>query len=180
MRKVLLALATSLVIAAPAAARDFAGPYVGAGVTLDNVQGSGPNEGLGASGVGGTVFAGYDMPLSNKVFAGVEGNIDLYSADADLGGVTVKAKWSWGLSARLGYKLNDSTGLYTRVGYARAKVGASGPGFSESTWGDGVRYGAGLETRVTQAVSLRAEFTQFNYSHDIINNQGTMGVVFGF
>ena len=61
---------------------DFAGPYVGAGVTLDDIQGSGPDEGAGA----------------------------------------------WGVGARLGYKLNDSTVLYSRVGYARGEFGVKGCG----------------------------------------------------
>ena len=179
MRKFLLPLVASIVIASPAAARDFAGPYVGAGVTLDNVQGSGPNEGLGVSGIGGTIFLGYDLPLGEKAFAGVEANADLASADDDAN-TGLEAKWGWGVSGRLGYKLNDSTAAYARVGYARGQFGVKGCGKACNSWGDAVRYGAGLETSVSQNVSLRAEFSQYNFESDVINNQVSVALSYGF
>lgn len=173
MKFYVLAAAVSAVVAvAPASARDFNGGYAGVALALDNFQGSGSAEGIGFSGVGASGFAGYDVPLSTNVFAGVEANIDVNTADVD---GLIDAKWGWGVSGRLGTKLNDSTGLYARVGYAREKLSAGG-----SSWFDGVRYGAGIETAVTENVSVRAEFSQFNYESDLINNQGTLGVVFSF
>ncbi|GLT01052.1 hypothetical protein GCM10007897_24430 [Sphingobium jiangsuense] len=175
MKSVVFAAAVSaaVVVAAPACARDFNGGYAGVALALDNFQTSGDFEGLGFSGVGASGFAGYDVPVSTNMFVGVEGNIDVHSADLQ---DVLDAKWGWGVSARLGGKLNDSTGLYARVGYARAKIGDD----VDSFWLDGVRYGAGLETRVTDSLSLRAEFSQINYEDNLINNQGTIGVVFGF
>lgn len=167
-----IAAVAAAIVATPAFAADLAGPYVGGGVTLDNVQGSGASEGLGVSGLGATAFAGYNLPIGASTFVGVEANIDLNTADT----TGFEAKWGWGLGARFGYQLNDSTALYARAGYARSKVEVLGV----SGWGDGVRYGAGVETSVTGNVSLRAEFTQTNYEADIINNQGTLGIVFGF
>lgn len=167
-----IAAAAAAFVATPALATDFAGPYVGAGVTLDNVQGSGALDGLGFSGVGATAFAGYNLPIGASTFVGAEANIDLNTADT----AGVEAKWGWGVGARLGTKLNDSTAIYARAGYARSKIEFLGV----SGWGDGVRYGAGLETGLTERVSLRAEFTQTNYESDVINNQGTLGIVFGF
>ncbi len=181
MKFYILAAAVSAVVAvAPASARDFNGGYAGVALSLDNVQTSGSFEGIGFSGVGVSGFAGYDVPLSTNVFAGVEANIDGYTADADQLGTEIDAKWGWGVSARLGTKLNDSTGVYARVGYARAKLGYDDGVTSFSEWGDGVRYGAGLETAVTDSLSLRAEFSQINFEDDLINNQGTVGVVFAF
>ncbi|MGE4432212.1 MAG: outer membrane protein [Sphingobium sp.] len=177
MKSVFVVAAVSAVvaIAAPASARDFNGGYVGVAATLDNIQGSGDAEGIGFSGVGVSGFAGYDVPVSANVFVGVEGNVDVYTADED-NLLDTKAKWGWGVSGRLGTKVNDSTGLYARVGYARAK----GTDVFGKYWLDGVRYGAGVETRVTDSLSLRAEFSQFNFEQSLINNQGTIGVVFGF
>jgi len=166
------AISAAVAVAAPASARDFNGGYAGVAMTLDNIQGSGDAEGIGFSGVGASGFAGYDVPVSTNVFVGVEGNIDLNTADA----LGLEAKWGWGVSGRLGTKVNDSTALYARVGYARGKLSAGG----DSAWFDGVRYGAGLETSLTDTLSLRAEFTQINYEASLINNQGTIGVVFGF
>jgi outer membrane immunogenic protein len=172
MRYLIAAAALCVAFATPAMADDFAGPYVGVGVTLDNVQGSGALEGFGMSGVGGTAFAGYDVPLGANAFVGVEGNLDLNSADAQ----GVQADWGWGVGGRVGYKLNSSTALYARGGYARDRVSAAGV----HAWGDGVRYGLGVQTALTRKVSLRAEFSQFNYEHDLINNQGALSLSYGF
>ena len=172
MRLVALSLAAALV-ATPAMAEDFAGPYVGAGVTLDNFQGSGSLEGIGFSGLGGTVFAGYDMPLGESAFAGVEANADVNSADLD---GAIDADWAWGAGARLGYKLNESTALYGRVGYARTRLSSGGT----HQWLDGVRYGVGLQTGLTEQLSLRAEVTQINFEDDLINNQGALTLSYGF
>src|SRR3546814_2193621 len=82
MNKFVGASLAAAIVASPAAAAPFQGAYAGVAATLDNVQGSGALEGFGANGVGGSLFAGYDMPLGNAAFAGVEGNIDLNTADA--------------------------------------------------------------------------------------------------
>ncbi len=169
------AISAAVAVAAPASARDFNGGYAGVAVTLDNIQGSGDMEGIGFSGVGASGFVGYDVPVSSNVFVGAEGNIDVASADA----FGLEAKWGWGVSGRLGTKVNESTAVYARVGYARAKLGTTGE-LANKFWLDGVRYGAGLETSLTDTLSLRAEFTQINYEDSLINNQGTIGVVFGF
>lgn len=176
MKKISIALSAAAMIAAasPATARDFAGPYIGAGATLDNVQGSGDFEGLGFSGLGATTFAGYNMPVGDKAFVGIEANADIYSADID--GADVKADWGWGIGARAGFKLNDSTALYARGGYARARVSADG----EGAWGDGARYGVGVETGLTDKLSLRVEASQFNYEDDAINNQVSLSLSYGF
>lgn len=167
------AAVSAAVFVAPASARDFNGGYAGVALALDNFQGSGSAEGLGFSGVGASVFAGYDVPVSANAFVGLEGNIDVNTADID---GLIDAKWGWGVSGRAGAKLNDSAGLYARVGYAREKLGSGGA----HSWLDGVRYGAGLETAVSDSLSVRAEFSQFNFESDLINNQGTVGVVFSF
>src|SRR5690606_23722085 len=125
MRKFVLALAASAAFATPAMAEDFAGPYVGVGVTLDNVQGSGAAEGLGVSGLGATAFAGYDIALGTSGFVGFEANADLNTADYDDGVDEIEADWGWGVGARAGYKLNDSTALFVRGGYARNRVSAN-------------------------------------------------------
>src|SRR3546814_2612472 len=99
------------------------------------------------------------MPLGNAAFAGVEGNIDLNTADA----LGIEAKWGWGVSGRAGLMVNDSTGVYGRVGYQRNKIGATGVG---SAWGDGVRFGGGVETGLTDSAALRVEFNHVNYESE--------------
>src|SRR5687768_8514963 len=91
MRKFVLALAVSAAFATTAMAEDFSGPYIGTGVTLDNVQASGDLEGLGVSGLGATAFAGYDISLGTSAFVGLEANADLNTADVE----DVEADWGW-------------------------------------------------------------------------------------
>lgn len=173
MRYVVLAAVAAALASTPAMAEDFTGPYVGAGVTLDNVQGSGSSEGFGVSGVGGTVFAGYDMPIASNAFAGVEANFDYSSADAE----DLNFDMGWGVSGRLGTNLNDSTGLYARVGYSQARVKLDDAG---DEWFEGVKYGLGIQTAVTPQLSLRAEVNQINYEADLINNQAQLSLSYGF
>lgn len=171
MIRTLLLAAATFGIAASAHAADLAGPYIGGGVTHDNVAGSGAIEGLGANGVGGTVFAGYNVPLSAG-FVGVEANLDLNTVDAD----DAEAKWGYGFGARAGLNLSDATAAYVRAGYQRNKVELDGA----SGWGDGVRFGGGLETALSETASLRLEYNHTNYERDLVNNQAVVGVVFGF
>src|SRR3546814_95879 len=171
MNKFVVASLAAAIVASPAAAAPFQGAYAGVAATLDNVQGSGALEGFGANGVVGSLFAGLAMPRGKAAFAGVEGNIDLNTADA----LGIEAKWGWGVSGRAGLMVNDSTGVYGRVGYQRNKIGATGVG---SAWGDGVRFGGGVETGLTDSAALRVEFNHVNYESDIINNQAAVAVLF--
>src|SRR3546814_11718108 len=132
MNKFVGASLAAAIVASPAAAAPFQGAYAGVAATLDNVQGSGALEGFGANGVGGSLFAGYDMPLGNAAFAGVEGKIDLNTADA----LGIEAKWGWGVSGLAGLMFNECTGVYGRVGYPRNKIGRTGVG---SAWGGASR-----------------------------------------
>ncbi len=171
INKMIVTAAVAFAAIAPAQAENFSGAYIGAGATIDNFQGSGPNEGLGFSGAGATAFAGYDVPLGGA-FAGVEANADLHSAKVDV----LKLKWSWGVGGRLGLTVSPSTAVYGRVGYQRTQVGDG----TDKAWLDGLRYGAGIETGLTEKVSLRAEFSQINYENDFITNQGALSVLMHF
>lgn len=171
MKRLLAAAAFAALSIAPAYAQ-FAGPYVGAAATMDNVHLTGDFEGLGATGIGGTAFAGYDINMGGA-FVGVEGNIDLNTADID---DIAEAKWGWGVSGRLGFTVNKSTGVYGRVGYQRNKVEVLG--FSD--WGDGVRFGGGVETAIATKAALRLEFSHVDYEQDVANNQFQAGVLFRF
>lgn len=172
MKKFVVACVVSAVaFASPAVAAPLQGAYAGIGASLDNFQGSGALEGIGTNGVGGTLVAGYDLPLG-QVFAGVEGNLDLNTADA----LGIDAKWGWGLSTRIGTMLSESTAVYGRVGYQRNKANT----LESSHWFDGARFGAGVETVLSGNSSLRVEFNHVNYEKDLINNQAVVGVVFRF
>jgi outer membrane immunogenic protein len=186
MRKVLLSLATAAtVVATPAFAAAEPGPYVGVGITDDNINGTGNAQGSGFAGVGGTAVAGYNLPVGEKAFAGLETNFDLSSAAAG----TVKADYSFGASARLGYHISQGAALYGKVGYQRGRMTFDrdlATEFHESR--DGLRLGGGLEANLTGNTAVRVEYNHTHYYRadtdpvdtGLANNQATVGVIFGF
>jgi opacity protein-like surface antigen len=186
MRTVLLSLATAAaVVATPAFAAAAPGPYVGVGVTDDNVNGTGNAEGFGISGVGGTAFAGYNFSLGDSAFAGVEANADISSASDG----NTKFDHSFGASARLGYRLSPGAALYGRAGYERGRMTFDRglpTQYHESR--DGLRLGAGLEANIVGNTAVRVEYDHTHYYRSdadpvdtgVANNQATVGLVFGF
>lgn len=215
MRNIAIVSAVAaLAVATPALAAN-SGAYVGVGVTHDNLGGSADLEnnenGNDIDGIGGTVFAGYDFALSENVFAGVEANFDLASAKAGPKGNSFELDHAFGVSARLGYNLNSSTALYGRVGYQNGRVtdvstttvddGTTTTTTVKTTKTsyDGLRLGAGLETALTEQLSLRFEYNRTHYyfsdaankklAADLEktkakggynNNQFSIGVAYGF
>jgi outer membrane immunogenic protein len=154
----------ALVICSPVMAAND-GPYIGIGVTHDNVASSGDLEGLGINGLGGTVFAGYNFAIGDAGFVGLEANFDLTSAKAgDEEDLAFRAKNSFGGSARIGYNVNNSTALYGRVGYQRGRATTKIDGVSETESDDGFRFGVGLETSLNQNAALRFEYNRTRYS----------------
>jgi outer membrane immunogenic protein len=191
MRSVAITMAAIVAAATtPAFAAAEAGPYVGIAVTHDNVGGTGDLEGLGLNGVGGSVFAGYNLDLASNVFAGLEANFDLASADRELYGYKVEADHAYGISGRLGYRLSPGAALYGRVGYQRGRATVN-DGTTEEHFGeDGLRLGAGVEANLNARVAVRVEYNHTQYYVDdsglggldagLANNQAAIGVVFGF
>lgn len=188
MRTAILSLAAvAAFTASPALAAADAGPYVGVAVTHDNLGGTGDFEGIGANGIGGSVFAGFNFDLSSSVFAGVEANFDLASADIDV--ADLKADHAYGVSGRFGYRPSENVALYGRVGYQRGRLTVDNNLPTEDHLGaDGLRLGAGVEANVSSNVAVRVEYNHTHYYLDtpagvdggLANNQATVGVVFGF
>lgn len=182
----------ALAVCSPAIASNT-GPYIGIGATHDNVATSGDLEGAGINGLGGTIIAGYDFPIGEKAFIGVEGNFDLLSAEAGDSDVGFKVKNSFGGSARLGFNVSESTALYGRVGYQRGRASESLDGESFSGSRDGLRFGLGVETSLSTKTALRFEYNRTRYSlgldseekeflgiesAGITNNQAVVAMVF--
>lgn len=184
LRKVFLA-ASTLAFATSAQAATETGPYVGVAVTVDS-----PNvdadaiDSIGSTGIGASAFAGYNVALGNGFFIAPEANIDLNTADAHLADGTdtlrLKSRWGWGVGARAGYDISDSTAAYVRAGYARNQIKITENGVSDKSWGDGIRVGGGLETQVAPHAKLRAEYNYVNYEQGVTNNQGLLGIVYAF
>lgn len=179
-------------VATPAMAEPFSGPYVGLEAGLDSyevqagdVLAAGDEyDGLSGNGVAGAIYAGYDLPVSSSTFVGIEAKAALSAAEitADTGteAFSASAKETFGATARLGTMLNDSTGLYARAGWENTRFKIAADGVSESDRDDALVLGAGLETRFGAATSFRVEYTYADYSDFIKNSAVRAGVSYRF
>jgi outer membrane immunogenic protein len=171
-------------------AEAFDGPYAGVEGGLDNYELSAKGDagfldpalagvdvkadGLSANGVAGGIFAGYNFAVSTA-FVGVEGfgresdaNFKLVATDGtDTLGLRVRAKESYGVAGRVGFRVTPGTALFARVGWVNTRFKAA---FNDGTgWvsghdtQSGIEYGAGIETRLSPKVSLRAEYVAADY-----------------
>lgn len=185
------AVATAAVVATPAMAAPFSGPYVGAELGLDNYEVQAEDifvtgdefDGLSGNGLVGGVFAGYDVAIGNA-FVGVEAKASLSDAEVTyndtVDALSVRAKETFGATARAGVMLNDNTGLYARAGWANTKFKANVNGTADSDNDDALVLGAGLQSRVGSAASVRVEYVRTDYSDFVKNNAVLAGVAFHF
>ena len=194
MRKfAIIAAAVAAVAAAPALAAN-SGPYIGAGVTHDNLSSGGDTEGLlSLSGIGGTVFAGYDLPLSENTFAGAEVTFDLAPAKLGDDVDSFEADHKFGVSGRLGYNVSEGVALYGRVGYQRGRASTTVEGVKVSESRDGLLLGGGIEAAVSDSIAVRAQYSRthfyptaadkLNFGSDNVGlnlDQFQLAVLFGF
>jgi outer membrane immunogenic protein len=184
MKKIGLAVAlVAAGTAVPALAAPFQGFHAGVEIGRDNYTLKVPGVKLSGDGIVGGVFGGYDFALGSSAFVGVEAKVDLSGADLRLGSAKAKAKTTYGASVRGGFKVNDSTGLYARVGWDNTRF--SGGGYHK--WEDGIQYGGGIQTAVSKHVDVRVEYAitdygSFGLGHGVSvrNNAIKLGASFGF
>ena len=126
------------------------------------------------SSVDGFVEGGYDFQAGNFVL-GVNGNYD-FSFSSDTSEFQKSAKTvvtetlgnGWGLGVRAGMLVNESTLVFGSVGYAARDVelGYQKEGkdpFSETVSQSGYYVGAGVETMLSDKLSLKAEYRYSQY-----------------
>lgn len=186
-----LALSAQTALAAPAS-----GPYFGVQVGHDSFEVKAENtdfggtaisaDGLSGNGASGGIYAGYDLALTSTGFVGVEAGFD-YSAAAisiSSGGDTasVKARETYSVAARLGLAVANSTGIYAKLGYANTRFKATAVSggttlFSDSRSKGAFVYGGGIETGLTDRLTIRGEFTVADYGSAGLNEDlGTNGI----
>jgi outer membrane immunogenic protein len=136
--------------------------------------------GLGANGWLATISAGFDYQVSPSVVIGIFGDYDFNQIRSQLdlnvagapfsahGDISINQQWSIG--ARIGYLASPSTliflsGGYTHLGLSdfRVSVSAGDPATLVSTFASvpsiGTGFiGAGVETKLTNKISLRGEY----------------------
>lgn len=163
------------------------------------------NPDISAEGFAGGLFAGYGMYwdafyLGGEVFVNTTGadsnwNINALATD---GVFTSKfdPEVSYGVSILPGYRLNDQTTGYVKLGYVRQDTEHKGSigGAAEvkkSSDQDGFAYGVGMETLLHGNWSVRADYTRVDLGsetntlsagntvkYDVYDNQFMVGVVY--
>lgn len=123
------------------------------------------------------VSAGYDVPISEKLFAGIEVSADdstnkKCNFDVRTPGdkLCEKTGRDLGATVHVGTKLSESARLYALAGYSNAEVketytDASGT-FGISRTFDGLRLGAGFKKDLTGQAFVKIEYRYANYERD--------------
>lgn len=174
MKKLALAaLAALAVAAAPAAAQeaaDFSGPSATVITGYDVVDLNTP----GIKNPDGVIYGlglGYDIQKGAAVF-GIEGEIAGSSAKLEAGGATVaRAARDLYVGGRIGYATGRAL-LYGKVGYSNARI--SSPFGSSNA--DGIRFGAGVEYKLSDAIFGKVEYRYSNYEADVERQQVVLGL----
>lgn len=190
MKKTLTPLASAIALTlamAPAAfadASDFAGFYAGFEFGVASLENS---FGLPMqNGNSGGIFVGYNHALSPDIIVGAELS---YGMDRDhqiAFGTMFTVEGPLEIDARAGYVFGNSM-VYASLGYTWAEFTQTGLPFSESF--EGMSYGLGLESMVSDRVSLRIEYTHTTYNtggivypsfFDFDSDAVSLGVAFHF
>lgn len=156
-----LLAAAAFLSAAPVAAQDFTGAYVGGALS------AGPS-GMGWADWEGSAFIGHNWSFGGMIVAGAE--LDLtYNPEAIWGGTATITT----LDARLGYLLADNILVYGRAGtgYTSALDGSY-------LWD----LGAGGEYMLGNGLAIRGELDRVDPFEDGMASQfnGRLGVVMNF
>lgn len=180
---VLTALATLAGFAAmPAQAQEFDGPYIGvqagwnraevADATIE-AQPVDAEVSRDALVLGG--YVGYNHQINDRFVIGAEAGFsgavdDELRAQSDGSAITIDPRYSFDLSARAGYLVNDKTLVYARGGYANSRVRTTLVTDDATTRVsdnlDGWLVGGGVERALTNSVSARLEYRYTDFGND--------------
>jgi outer membrane immunogenic protein len=138
----------------------------------------------------GGIGAGYDFPVNDKTFIGIEANLDESGAKITnrvqpvFGLATVRANRDINVNVRVGKTVGASgkTKVYALAGYANLRVKAKivGPQgtISGSASADGYRVGLGAERNISKRAYAKVEYRFTNYEGGFTRSQGLIGVGF--
>lgn len=184
MRNMTIALLAAALASGPAVAEGFHAEVRGG---WDNVSASGIDD----DGIAYGFALGYDLPVSEKVFVGLEAALEDAGTKKCVADVLVlndvaciKAGRDISAVARIGYKLSSNTSIYALGGYSNARIrGTYDDGITAVTAaenGDGVRLGAGVQLGLGQNFYTKAEYRYTNYEADFSRNQVLVGFGYQF
>lgn len=192
VKKITFAVLAAGAVLLPAAANAQA--YVQVHGGLDSVSVAGESD----EGIAYGIAAGYDFPIGEKMFIGIEGSVDdsstkecvsyLFTPPPPMIGGTIKECLKTGrdLAAvvRLGTNLGESSQLYVLGGYTNARIkltyddGASSDSYGEN--GDGFRLGAGFKHNFGQNFFGKLEYRYSNYEGDFSRHNGLVALGVNF
>ena len=162
----------------------YIGAYLGYGqvsneLTLEGVPGFTLEfDGISSNGGFAGLAVGYDVQLADRFVAGVFAEYDFANIKSELAvgigpiGIDLdflKISRVWSIGARLGFLSSPTTLWYGTIGYSRASFDDIGLTLGGTTISlgledvGGVFIGAGVESRITQNLSLKGEvrYTMF-------------------
>lgn len=198
MRKLAITSVSLLMISVSAAASDFSGPYVGAGVGYgwgevdyayeDGTTGFGDfSDSQDISGFEGGVFIGFRHQFPSGFVLGAEGGLDLSQVDGTysttIGANTISVEFEKNhqlfLDIKPGFVIQDDMLIYGIIGYQRAELEAeallNGAALgSDDDDFDAWRFGAGVERAVDERFSIRGQVYYTDYTdndYDYANAQ---------
>jgi opacity protein-like surface antigen len=136
---------------------------------------------------------GYDTAISDRLFAGIEGNVDFRTGSRCQVNPLILAPGIFesclrpgrdlSANARLGVNLGSGrTRLYALAGYSNLRLKSYGrinrapPITIQSENRDGIRIGAGLEHSFDDRLYGKVEYRYSDYGSKINSNQGLVGV----
>lgn len=192
MNKNVLVSAAALAIfwTGSAHAEDFTGPRVETRIGWDHAN-PGDRE-AARDGFSYGFAAGYDIAVAESFIVGVESGIDLFDNKriwtSSTSSFESEAKRDIEVAARIGAKLSDNFLLYAKAGYSNARFeevltvgGTTGTTRTEFTTNlDGIRVGAGLETKLEGGFFAKSEYRYTNYEQGISRHQVVAAVGYRF
>ncbi|WP_395331615.1 outer membrane beta-barrel protein [Novosphingobium sp. BL-8H] len=179
MKKITLAAAAAALFAMPAVANAQAYVQVTGGYDnasyFDDVNSDGFDYGAAA---------GYELPVSNALFVGVEATVAGSTGkkcygDADTGRLCMKTGRDLAAVVRVGTNVGANSKLYVLAGYTNGRVTASYEDadmkMKASGNGDGLRLGAGFEQDLGHNMFGKIEYRYSNYEGGFSRNQALAG-----
>lgn len=184
MKKIAL-VAVAAAAALPTAAH--AGGYIQVQTGIDSVSVAGDSD----EGVAFGAAAGYDFPIGEKLFVGIEGSVDDSTTKECVTDILVIGdkgclKTGRDLSAvvRLGTNLSETSQLYVLGGYTNARIKATyDDGVTSDSIGDngdGFRLGAGYKHNFGEQFFGKLEYRYSNYEGDFSRHNGLVAVGMNF
>jgi outer membrane immunogenic protein len=165
---------------------------VGVGGVFVNQEWTTPYPGVierddyGANGFLATVQVAYDKQFYSRYVAGVFADFDWTNAKISMDylnniyatGRHPKSEldFAWTVGGRLGMLVSPDTLVYALAGYTRASFDDKNLRFQSLGQVDGYMVGAGIETFITQNVTLKGEYRFSDFGH---NDQRYLGVTPG-